>query len=260
MSNVTSKDGTTIAYDRVGDGPPVVIVLGGPTDRSMNAPVADLLAPHFTVFNYDRRARGESGDTQPFSVDREYEDLQAVLDAAGGSAALFGTSGGAVLALEAAARGLPVTKLALWEPPFVLAGEQNRARPPKDYGAQVNAALAAGRPGDAVEIFFVQAVGLPAEFVGPMRDAPFWSTMEAVAPALAYDAEIMGDFLPDLDRLASIDVPTLVLDGGTSPWLTNSAEAVAAAVPGATRRTLDGQQHNVAPDAIAPVLDDYFSG
>jgi alpha-beta hydrolase superfamily lysophospholipase len=150
MNTVTSGDGTTIAFDRLGEGPPVVIIGGGPTHRSANAPVAKLLSEQFTVFNYDRRARGDSGDTAPFAVDREYDDLAAVIDAAGGSAMLYGTSAGAAIALEAAARGLVATKLTLWEPPYAL---DDAARPPADYDARLAAAVAAGRPGDAVELF-----------------------------------------------------------------------------------------------------------
>jgi alpha-beta hydrolase superfamily lysophospholipase len=162
QDSVTSSDGTTIVFDRAGDGPPVVIIGAGPTDRSENAPVADLLSAHFTVYNYDRRARGDSGDTAPFSVGREYDDLAAVIDSAGGSAFLYGTSGGAVIALEAVGRGLGAAKLALWEPPYVLDDEPSRPRPPADYEDRVAAAVAAGRPGDAVELFFSAAVGMPA--------------------------------------------------------------------------------------------------
>jgi alpha-beta hydrolase superfamily lysophospholipase len=257
MNTVTSSDGTRIAFDRLGDGPPVVVIGAGPTDRSANAPVAQLLSERFTVVNYDRRARGDSGDTPPFTVDREYDDLAAVLDAAGGPAMLYGTSGGAVIALEAVARGLPVTRLALWEPPYALDDEARR--PPADYQAQLAAAVAAGRPGDAVELFFAAAVGMPGEFVAQMRQAPFWPEMERLAQALVYDAAIMGDFRIPTDRLAKVAIPTLVLDGGTVPGLSRTADAVASAVPGAQRRTLQGQPHNVDPAAIAPVVAEFFA-
>jgi pimeloyl-ACP methyl ester carboxylesterase len=257
MNTVTSSDGTSIAFDRLGDGPPVVIIGAGPTDRSANAPVAQLLSDRFTVVNYDRRARGDSDDTAPFTVDREYDDLAAVIDAAGGSAMLYGTSGGAVIALEAIARGLPVTKLALWEPPYALDDEARR--PPADYQAQVAAAVAAGRPGDAVELFFTAAVGMPAEFVAQLRQAPFWPEMERLGQALVYDAAIMGDFRIPTDRLAKVAVPTLVLDGGTVPGMSRTADAVASVVPGAQRRTLQGQPHNVDPAAISPVVAEFFA-
>jgi pimeloyl-ACP methyl ester carboxylesterase len=131
MNTVVSHDGTTIAFDRAGDGPAVIFLGAGPTDRNANAQLAGLLAPQFTVLNYDRRGRGDSGDTAPYAVDREYEDLEAVIDEAGGSAYVFGTSGGGILALEAAARGLAITKLAVWEPPYIV--DDSRPPVPKDY-------------------------------------------------------------------------------------------------------------------------------
>jgi pimeloyl-ACP methyl ester carboxylesterase len=255
---VRSSDGTEIAFDRLGAGPAVVIIGAGPTDRSANAPVAELLAARFTVFNYDRRARGDSGDTPPFSVDREYEDLAAVIKVAGGTACIFGTSGGGVIALEAAARGLGVAKLGLWEPPYVLDSED--VRPPADYEAQLAIAVTEARPGDAVELFFTHAAGMPAEFVASLRDQPFWPAMEQLAQALVYDAAIMGDFRPPTERLATIGVPTLVVDGGTTPWMSRTADAVSELVAGAQRRTLPGQPHNVDATAIAPVLIDFFAG
>jgi pimeloyl-ACP methyl ester carboxylesterase len=257
MNTVTSSDGTTIAFDRLGEGPPVVIIGGGPTHRSANAPVAKLLSERFTAFNYDRRARGDSGDTAPFAVDREYDDLAAVIDTAGGSAMLYGTSAGAAIALEAAARGLAATKLALWEPPYALDGDATR--PPADYEAQLAAAVAAGRPGDAVELFFTAAVGMPAELVAQMRQAPFWPEMERLGQALVYDAAIMGDFRVPTERLAKVTVPTLVIDGGTIPGLSRTADAVAQVIPSAQRRTLHGQPHNVDAAAIAPVLAEFFN-
>lgn len=255
MNTVTSSDGTTIAFDRLGEGPPVVIIGGGPTHRSANAPVAKLLSEQFTVFNYDRRARGDSGDTAPFAVDREYDDLAAVIDTAGGSAMLYGTSAGAAIALEAAARGLAATKLALWEPPYAL---DDATRPPADYEARLAAAVAAGRPGDAVELFFIAAVGMPAEFVAQMRQAPFWPEMERLGQALVYDAAIMGDFRVPTERLAKVTVPTLVIDGGTIPGMSRTADAVARLVPNARCRTLHGQPHNVDAAALAPALVAFF--
>jgi hypothetical protein len=208
---------------------------------------------------YDRRGRGGSGDTAPFTVDREYDDLSAVINAAGGSAFVYGTSGGAVIALEAAARGLGVAKLGLWEPPYILADEASRPRPAKDYQAQVAEAVKDGRPGDAVELFFTEAVGMPREFVAPMRETPFWPAMEALAQPLVYDAAIMGDFRLPTTRLGMVRVPTLVIDGATVSWMSSSADAVAKVVPNAQRRTLPGQPHNVDPAAIAPVLIEWFT-
>ncbi len=258
MNTVVSHDGTTIAFDRAGDGPAVIFLGAGPTDRNANAQLAGLLAPQFTVLNYDRRGRGDSGDAAPYAVDREYEDLEAVIDEAGGSAYVFGTSGGGILALEAAARGLAITKLAVWEPPYIV--DDSRPPVPKDYKEQLTELLAAGRRGDMIELFLTQVVGLPAEFVAPMRQSPFWPSMEAVAHALIYDAIIVGDFSLPIGRVATVKVPTVVIDGGQTPWLSNAAEAVATALPDAQRRTLEGQPHNVDAAAIAPALADFFNG
>jgi pimeloyl-ACP methyl ester carboxylesterase len=257
VPTVVSPDGTTIAFDRSGEGPPVVLVGAGPTDRAAQQPLAALLAPRFTVYNYDRRGRGDSGDTAPYAVDREYEDLAAVIGQAGGSACVFGDSGGGILALEAAARGLPVTKLAVWEPPYVIDG----SRPPvaQDYRQQLARLLAAGRRGDMVELFLTQAAGMPAEAVAPIRQSPFWPSMEAVAHALIYDAMIVGDFSLPTGRVATIKVPTLVLDGGQTPWLSTATLAVLDAVPNARRHTLHGQPHNVDAAALAPALVELFS-
>ena len=258
MDTVVSSDGTAIAFDRAGDGSPVILVNAGPTDRTANAPLAGLLAPHFTVLNYDRRGRGDSGDTAPYAVDREYEDLAAVIDEAGGSAQVFGSSGGGIFALEAAARGLAITKLAVWEPPYVLDG--TRPPVPADYRQQLVELLAAGRRGDMVGLFLTEAVGLPAEFVAPMRQSPFWPSMEAVAHALVYDAAIVGDFSLPTARVATVKVPTLVLDGGQTPWLSATAEELAAALPDPQRRTLEGQPHDVDAAALAPALTVFFDG
>jgi pimeloyl-ACP methyl ester carboxylesterase len=258
MNEVTSNDGTTIAFDRLGDGPPVILVCGGSTDRTANAPLAAVLAPRFTVLNYDRRGRGDSGDTPPYAVEREVEDIAAVIEAAGGSAFLYGTSSGAALALEAAASGLPATKLALWEPPFIL--DESR-RPPADTATTYRELVAAGRRGDAVEFFMSKVVGLPPEFVAGARNAPFWAAQEALAHTLAYDATIMGDYSLPTERAASVTVPTLVMDGGASfAGMGETAQALADALPDGHRRTLEGQEHNVAPEALAPVLVEFFAG
>ena len=258
MSKVTSKDGTTIAFDQSGKGPAVVLVGGILGDRSQQAPLATLLAEHFTVFNYDRRGHGESGDTPPYAVEREIEDLEALIEEAGGSAFVYGTSGCAVLALEAAAHGLApnIKKLALWEPPYII--DDSRPPAPRDYKAQLTELLSSGQRGDMVDLFFTKAVGLPVEFVAQMRQAPFWPAQEAFAHTLIYDATIMGDFSLPTERMATVTVPTLVIDGGETPWLTHAAQAVVDALPNAQRRTLKGQPHNVAPEALAPALVEFF--
>jgi pimeloyl-ACP methyl ester carboxylesterase len=258
MNTVTSSDGTTIAFDRLGDGPPLILVCGGSTDRMANAPLAELLTQHFTVFNYDRRGRGDSGDTAPYAVEREVEDIDAVIAASGGSAFLYGTSSGAALALEAAASGLSVTRLALWEPPYILEG---RPRPPADTARTYTELVSAGRRGDAVEFFMAKVVGLPPEFVAYARTQPFWQTQEALAHTLAYDATIMGDYSLPTERVASVTVPTLVIDGGASfPFMRETAQALADVLPDGHHRTLEGQTHDVAPEAMAPVLAGFFAG
>ena len=205
MENVTSRDGTTIAFDRTGEGPPVVLVTGGSVDRMSNAPLAQELASDFTVLNYDRRGRGPSGDTPPYAIEREVEDIEAMLETAGGSANLYGTSSGAALALRAASEGLPLVKLALWEPPFIL---DENARPPKDQVEQYETMIAEGRRGDAAEYFMTKVVGMPPEFAAQARTEPWWPNQEALAHTLAYDARIMGDYSLPTDQAASVKVPT----------------------------------------------------
>jgi|SRR5688572_11684163 pimeloyl-ACP methyl ester carboxylesterase len=256
MNKVSSSDGTSIAFDRTGEGRPVILVCGGSTDRMANAPLAALLGRDFTVFNYDRRGRGDSGDTAPYAVEREVEDLEAVINEAGGSAFVFGTSSGAALALEGAASGLAVTKLALWEPPYVPEGGP---RPPADTASTFTELVAAGRRGDAVEFFMTKVVGLPPEFAAQARNAPFWASQEALAHTLAYDATIMGDYSLPSERAASVKVPTLVLDGGASfDWMSETARALADTIPDGQHRTLEGQTHDVASDVLAPVLKEFF--
>jgi pimeloyl-ACP methyl ester carboxylesterase len=267
MKKVLSKDGTPIAFDRVGNGPAVILVDGALGSRAFGlmGQVAALLAPHFSVFTYDRRGRGDSGDTPPYAVEREVEDIEALLQEAGGSAFVYGISSGAVLALEAAALLKGVTKLALYEPPFVV--DDSRSPVPEDFLAQMRRLLAAGRRGDMVELFMTKGVGIPAEYVAPMRQGPSWPAMEALAHTLIYDLTFMdgsqrGRSLPaELTRRAvSITVPTLVINGGASPaWLANAAQTAAYSIPGAQYRVLEGQTHAVAAEAIAPVLEAFFA-
>jgi pimeloyl-ACP methyl ester carboxylesterase len=265
MNTVTSKDGTTIAFDRSGEGPAIILVGGALQHRAIDpstARLAELLAARFTVCHYDRRGRGDSGDTAPYAVEREVEDLDALLLDAGGSAFVFGMSSGAVLALEAADRGLAITKLALYEPPFIV--DTSRPRLPDDYGERLAELLAKGRRGDAVELFMTEAVGVSAETVAPMRGAPFWSAFEGVAHTLLHDDAIMGETtsgapLPPA-RWAAVTIPTLVIDGGASPaWARTAVAALVDVLPDAQRRTLEGQTHQVDPELLAPVLGEFFS-
>jgi pimeloyl-ACP methyl ester carboxylesterase len=256
METVKSKDGTTIAFDRLGSGPPVVLVCGGSVDRTADAAIAQELASDFTVFNFDRRGRGDSGDTLPYAIDREVEDIEAVIGVAGGSAFLWGSSSGAVLALIAA-ENVPVTKLALWEPPFVPEGVP---RPPEDQVSQYETMIAEGRRGDAVEYFMSKVIGMPAEVVAGARTQPWWAATEALAHTLAYDARIMGDYSIPKDLAASVKVPTMVIAGGADfPWMRQTAETLAAALPDGQVRILVGQGHDVDPGVLAPVLTEFFN-
>ena len=257
MNSVNSKDGTKIAFDQVGEGAPVVLVCGGSVDRMSNAPLAERLAQHYTVYNYDRRGRGDSGDTEPYAVEREVEDIEAVIQAAGGSAFLYGTSSGAALALIAAASDLNVSKLALWEPPYII--DDSRPKPPADTASIYRGFVAEGKRGDAVEYFMAKVVGLPPEFVAFARSQPWWSAQEAIAHTLAYDATIMGDYSLPTEQAASVTVPTLVMAGGASwDWMKNSAQTLARTLPHGQYRTLEGQEHNVAPDVMASALKEFF--
>jgi pimeloyl-ACP methyl ester carboxylesterase len=257
METVTSKDGTRIAFDRLGEGPPVVLVCGGSVDRMADAAIAQELSSDFMVLNYDRRGRGDSGDTLPYAIEREIEDIEAVLEAAGGSAYLWGSSSGAVLAMDAAASGAPVTKLAMWEPPFVI---DENARPPADQVEQYERMIAEGRRGDAAEYFMAKVVRMPPEFVADARQQPWWAAQEAIAHTLAYDARIMGDYSIPTETASSVKVPTLVLAGGADfPFMRETAKALADALPNGEARFLDGQGHNVDPKVLAPALKDFFA-
>lgn len=259
MGKVASKDATELAYDRLGDGPAVVLVCGGSVDRSSNAPLAEHLAQQFTVYNYDRRGRGDSGDNPPYAIEREIEDIGALIDEAGGQAYLYGISSGAALALEAA-RAMPdkIRKLAVFEAPYILG--DTRPRPPADTARIYTEMVESGRRGDAIEYFMTKVVGLPDEFAAQARTEPWWPHQEALAHTLAYDATIMGDYEMTVERLASVKVPTLVIDGGESwEWMRKTTQALADAIPNASYRTLQGQWHNVDAAALAPVLVEFFS-
>ena len=257
METVTSEDGTTIAFDRIGEGPPLVLVSGGSVDRTSLAPLAQELAPDFTVLNYDRRGRGPSGDTLPYAIEREIEDISAVIGAAGGEAAIFGSSSGAVLALDAAEAGVPITKAALWEPPFIPEGFP---RPPEDQVEQYETMVAEGRRGDAVEFFMARVVGMPSDFVSGARSQPWWGVTEALAHTLAYDARIMGDYRIPVERAAAITTPTVVIAGGADmAFMRDAAQALADALPNGEARFLDGQGHDVDMKVLAPVLEDFLS-
>ena len=263
METVTSKDGTTIAYDRVGDGPALVLVSGASVDRGGDAGFVPPFAENFTVYNYDRRGRGDSGDIRPYAVAREVEDLEAVIDAAGGRACVYGISSGAVLAVDAARR-LPdkITKLAIYEPPCVVDDSRAPWRP--DYLDQVTRLVASGRRGAAVKLWMRQAAALPAPLIALTRVLPAWARLCAAAETIVQDGQVMagtGAGCPLPGERFRVEVPTLVIDGAKSPhWLHQSADAFGALLPNARRQTLAGQTHFVKPAAIAPALTRFFAG
>jgi pimeloyl-ACP methyl ester carboxylesterase len=261
VSTVRSSDGTQIGFDRSGTGPALILVGGAFQYRAIDQSTAELvqrLAPAFTVFHYDRRGRGESGDRAPYSVEREVEDLGALIEAAGGSAFAFGMSSGGALALEGAASGLEITKLALYEPPFAV--DENSFKAPDDFLERLRDLNASGRPGDAVEFFLTAGLGMPAAMVAEMRKAPVWPGFEAVAHTLVYDTVLMdGQDTLLSERVPTVTAPVLLLDGGASPpWAAAAVEALAGILRHAERRTLPGQTHDVAADALAPALEEFF--
>jgi pimeloyl-ACP methyl ester carboxylesterase len=253
MSTVTSADSTMIAFDQFGDGPPVIMTAGAFNTRSTTEPLAKALAPQFTVLNYDRRGRGESGDTTPYAVEKEIEDIAALIAAAGGSASVFGYSSGATLALEAAAAGLSITHLVLYEPPFNT--DDSYPRLPADFADQLARLVSAGRRGEAVELYQTTAVGIPEDVVAQMRHAPFRPGLEAMAHTLAYEAAIIGDRSLPAALLAAVTIPALVITGEQSPsFLRNAARAAARALSDGRLAVLPGQTHDINPGVIAPVM------
>jgi len=258
----TSKDGTRIAYDDSGQGPAVILVIGALATRADDSELAQLLASHFTVYSYDRRGRGDSSDTQPYAVDREIEDIEALIDEAGGSAYVYGISSGACLALEAATTlGDKVKKLAIYEAPYN-EGE-GVAEEWKELRSKLDEFISVGRRGDAVALF-MRFVGSPDEMVAEMKASPMWPGMEAIAPTLAYDTAVVGeDRSVPVELAAKLKAVTLVMDGDASleamPFVRPTAEKLARAIPNAQRRTIEGQGHDVSSEVLAPVLVEFFS-
>jgi pimeloyl-ACP methyl ester carboxylesterase len=264
MSKVSSKDGTQIAYDKIGNGPALILVDSALCYRSFGpmTRLAELLAPHFTVYTYDRRGRGESTNSKPYTVDREVEDIQALIQEAGGSAFLYGNSSGGCLALEAAIKlGAKTGKLAAFEPPYN--SDKTALNQWREYRKRLAELLAEGRRGDAVALF-MRYVGTPADQIDGMRSAPMWPMFEAVAPTLAYDAAAMGnDGSVPLERAARVAVPALILDGGANlkymPFMHETAAALAKVIPHGQQRTLEGQTHDVNLEVLAPILTEFYA-
>ena len=259
--NVFSKDGTAIAFDCIGGGSPLILVDGALCYRALgpSRPLAKLLAQHFTVFTYDRRGRGDSGDTAPYAVEREVEDIEALINEAGGAAFAWGVSSGAALVLEATNRLTSIKKVALYEAPFIV--DDSRPATTDDW-VRIKEAVRANRRNDAVK-FFLKAVGLPAFFIALMRLMPVWSKLKAVAHTLPYDGALVQDNqrgkpLPT-NRWTCVTVPTLVMDGGKSPgWIRQANRSLATVLPNAKHCTLDGQTHMVNAPAHAPTLVEFF--
>jgi pimeloyl-ACP methyl ester carboxylesterase len=266
MKTVTSKDGTRIAFDQWGEGLAVILVDGALQYRAFDqgmVQLAELLAPHFKVIHYDRRGRGDSTDqtdTESNALDREIEDLEALIDYAGSPASLYGISSGAALAMEAAMKlGSKVKKLAMYEPPYN--DDDNAQQSWRQYTKQLRELLAADRKGDAVALFMM-LVGAPPDQVEGMRQHPLWPMWESVAPTLAYDhvADLGEDASVPVERAAKLMVPTLIVSGSESfPSMHTTAARLATAMPRARHRILAGQTHEVASEALAPVLIEFFN-
>jgi pimeloyl-ACP methyl ester carboxylesterase len=257
----TSRDGTTIAFTKRGSGPPLIIVDGAFCYRE-NGPATELasvLAQHFTVLTYDRRGRGESGDTAPYAAEREIDDLRALAREAGTAPFLVGISSGGALTLQAVASGVDVKKIALYEPPYLADGNDPRSF--EDAKKRLQSLVSAGDRGGAVRFFMTDVYGAPRAFVFAM---PFlmpnaWKRNKLVVHTVPYDLTILEDRSVLNERSSSISVPTLVIGGEKSPKeLHDAVTAVANAIPNAHSRYLSGQDHNISSAALAPVLFEYF--
>lgn len=250
----TSQDGTKIAFEKVGRGPALIIVGGALSQRNGGKPLAGKLSDRFTVYTYDRRGRGDSGDTKPYGVEREIEDLGALIEQAGNKAYLYGVSSGAALALQAAAKLGPakVTKLAVYEPPY---GQDERSF--NEQKERVNRLVQTGKPGDAAE-YFLSAIGMPPPALEQLKRSPEWEGMKKVDFTLVYDYAVLGDgSVPE--AVQQISIPTLVLDGEkTLDFIHPTADRLAQLIPNAQRKTIPGQSHQAAPDVVAPLLSEFF--
>lgn len=267
MTHVISADGTSIGYNRLsGDGPALVLVDGGLDDGTENRPLGEHLASSFAVVSYRRRGRGDSGDSQPYAVGREVEDLAAVIDAVGGRAHLFGASSGGALALEAAAAGLPVDRIAVHEVPYQVDDAMISAW--RSYRVELDAALDAGDRDQALRLF-MRLAGSSEEDVAGAEAAPVWPALRALAPTLRYDAACLGDGPPPVERLATVLQPVLLTTGVSldaqmaglpADFFGAAADAAAAALPDARRSTLEVEGHVADPSVLGPILSTFFSG
>lgn len=265
MQTVTSKDGTKIAFEKAGSGPAVILVNGAMSYRrafgTTLEDLAELLSSDFTVYNYDRRGRGQSGDTGPFTKVREIEDIQALVEEAGGRAMLVGFSSGGAVALETTAVTPGVTKAFVYEVPFIV---DDSRQPLADYEGHTAKLAAEGKLDELLEYFVTEVAGVPVEYVsGVKQDTAMWERMRAIAPTIPHDAAFMSEFMKGkplpAGYWAKVKVPVLVGDGGASPeWLHNAAEALADALPNVSRKTFEGQTHSVDPNVLAPAIIEFF--
>ena len=266
MHTVTSKDGSRIAYDRLGSGPTVILVGGALGYRKFKKmeELAALLVERCTVVNYDRRGRGDSTEVKPFAVEREIEDIAALIEAEGGSASLWGWSSGGALALRAAAAGVGVERLSVYEVPFMVT--PGAKRPTADYGERLDELVAADDRSGAVKHFMRNAIGIPAPFVALMPLTPMWNGITATAHTLPYDWAALGKHTMygqplNPDEWSGVTAPTLVAYGGKSPAvLQEGSRALARVLPNAELRELQGVGHNVKMDVLAPALAGFFAG
>jgi pimeloyl-ACP methyl ester carboxylesterase len=257
MDKVTSRDGTPIAFVRAGAGHPLIFAVGAFNDHTRCAELAKELETDYTVITYDRRARGESGDTPPYAVEREVEDLAALIEYAGGEAAVFGFSSGGVLALQAAADGVPISHLALYEVPFGF--EDGGRSGPGDLPERLTELVGQGRNGDAVELFQTEAIGLPAEVVAQIRHSPIRPGLEAMAQSLVYEATLTRALPVPTAEMAALTTPTMVLNGTeTWPFLRESARSLAGALSAEHREVPGGQNHDIAVAATASALREFI--
>lgn len=259
MKKVISRDGTAIAYDKSGNGPLVILVDGALCSRAFGPmpKLAKIMKENFTVITYDRRGRNESSDTKPYAADCEIEDIEALIDDNGGSAFVVGFSSGAALALSAAACGLNIPKLALYEPPFMVDDEGHH--PPSDSLKQLQNMIEENRRGDAVKFFMKDMVGLPGIFTLIMKCTPVWSKLKSVAHTLPYDTAVMGDYSLPEKKAASVKTPALISGGDKSPvTLQHAVKRLSEVMPNNELQMLKGQTHNVSVKVIAPVLTEFF--
>lgn len=263
MTKVRSKDGTEIAFERSGAGPALILVGGALSDRSGATALSPLLAGHFTVYAFDRRGRGDSGDTRPYSPEREVDDIAAVLDGGDGRSFIYGHSSGSALALDAVEKLRCFERLAVYEPPFIIdsAGDQ----PSTDYMGRISELVQNGDRGVAVAFFLSVAVGIPGPVLEQIKRSSAWPRMESLAHTLPYEGALMGSTqtgqpLPR-DRWPHVSIPSLVMDGGASPkWFARAADALAELLPEAERRTFPDQHHGVSPSVLAGALIEHFLG